>query len=534
MKRFNLVLISLFTIGCVFSQSKLISEFSTKATIDDDDYYLIETASGTYYNVRGATLNGLLSANIWTESGSNVYVIGSSVGVGTSTPSSDFQVIGVVEGDTIKINDVYLTSNSDTLTINNFEINDNYLKASNGAGIRNISSLILPNILPNVSDFNTGIGVIGSDSLKLYGKVFTDSFLINNKTVNEIISDSLSNFTSDTVQYSFFADTANLAPLYLPLAGGTVTGDLTTQGATIVNKIQKEGSIYHEIVMEEDRQYNFRFTTIWEDRDEAGEPSDQIIINRKELLQYVSLPDEFSFDYFRLGRERESDASSGSVVDFYDDYILFRVIGKHDTVDKPIYKQEAIPDSGLVTRGTLNKYLPLTGGSLSGNLDVNGNISVDTIKEFKNYVAKFHRVDSVNTSNTSFNAVKWDTFVSDESVGNWTLTTDSTGIYPPVDGIYQFMGCIHAKNNGGTNVEAVICSYPYVGTDTARCGQTQWTFDKSDGEHDQKTFTGTIRMTTSTPFKLDVSVGDASVDFATNSCLPKHVAFSVSFIKISD
>src|SRR6056297_1723310 len=348
------------------------------------------------------------------------------------------------------------------------------------------------------------------------------------------ISDSLSNFTSDTVQYSFFADTANLAPLYLPLAGGTVTGDLTTQGVTIVNKIQKEGSIHHEIVMEEERQYNFRFTTFWEDRYEAGKPSDQIIINQKELLQYVSLPDEFSFDYFRLGRERESDASSGSVVDFYDDYVLFRVIGKHDTVDKPIYKQEAIPDSGLVTRGTLNKYLPLTGGSLSGNLDVNGNISVDTIKEFKNYVAKFHRVDSVNTSNTNFNAVKWDTFVSDESVGNWTLTTDSTGIYPPVDGIYQFMGCIHAKNNGGINVEAVICSYPYVGTDTARCGQTQWTFDKSDGEHDQKTFTGTIRMTTSTPFKLDVSVGDVSVDVATNSCLPKHVAFSVSFIKISD
>lgn len=192
------------------------------------------------------------------------------------------------------------------------------------------------------------------------------------------------------------------------------------------------------------------------------------------------------------------------------------------------------------------KYYNGSGGFADLEFDITNNllgtsnrfyaddVYFDTIKNFKNYVVKAHRISSYNTTTTDFFTVKWDKLIENETLGNWALSSDSTGIIVPATGVYQFFGCIHAINNGGSSVEAIVCSYPFVDNDTARCGQTQWTFDKNDGQHDQKTYNGTIRMMKGDEFKLNVSVDDTDIDFGTNSCLPKHVSFSVNINKISD
>lgn len=181
------------------------------------------------------------------------------------------------------------------------------------------------------------------------------------------------------------------------------------------------------------------------------------------------------------------------------------------------------------------------GATINDKFEVNGNTIIEDTaevkgyldaKNYKQYIAKIQRQDSINTTNTNENYVKFDKIVEEYTNGDWQLTTDSTGITAPDSSIYNFSGLIHMVNNGGTNVTADIMVYQIAGTDTSRCGQMLTTINKDSGNYKQKSFSGSAKIGQNTPFKIIYQVGDTNIDFDSGD-LPKQIAISVNFTKVS-
>jgi hypothetical protein len=84
---------------------------------------------------------------------------------------------------------------------------------------------------------------VDSDETKFYNLSAANNLTIglNNEISFNTTQSTIPGFIADTASLAF---TASTAPLYLPLAGGTITGNLTVNGTTTLNNVISVTSSY--------------------------------------------------------------------------------------------------------------------------------------------------------------------------------------------------------------------------------------------------------------------------------------------------
>jgi len=175
--------------------------------------------------------------------------------------------------------------------------------------------------------------------------------------------------------------------------------------------------------------------------------------------------------------------------------------------------------------------------TINENLEINGNfcnINTDSIS-FRNAIAQYHRIDSVNTNTAdAWIDVKFDTVISDETTYGYSFNSDSTGFILSVTGRLRIQGCYHWLWTGADNSTARIYTRILINGVEARCMNTNITRGRKTADNGDKLFCGTIYAISGQEVKLQYQVNDTDMDFEGDSKFDSPVAFSINFEIISN
>ncbi len=178
----NLLTIIL-TIICfqAFGQIK-ISNLPTESTITDSTIFICVKSSVTKKTYMVDLQDYLNFVNIWSKSGTDVYVTGVSVGIGTASPNYPLEVIGKFTCDsavidtlrfgndnTIIIGDTVFVSNGDTLLFS--EIAGTWYKSGNYILQKDTTDSVgIGTLIPNsIFDVNNNFNVFYNGNLDING-----------------------------------------------------------------------------------------------------------------------------------------------------------------------------------------------------------------------------------------------------------------------------------------------------------------------------------------------------------------------------
>jgi hypothetical protein len=147
--------------------------------------------------------------------------------------------------------------------------------------------------------------------------------------------------------------------------------------------------------------------------------------------------------------------------------------------------------------------------------------------------AKYHRIDSINTSTANaWNTVKLDTTIAAESTSGFTFNADSTGIITDFTGIVRVMGCIHFDWQGAAGT--TVSNYVRVTVDGVekRCLPANITRSSGTGDQFIVSFSGTINCAPANVIRLQYYVTNAGMDLSGPSVFDNPIAASINFEQI--
>ena len=162
--------------------------------------------------------------------------------------------------------------------------------------------------------------------------------------------------------------------------------------------------------------------------------------------------------------------------------------------------------------------------------EVNLNTSGEGMVRYRQPLIKVHRVDSINTANTDWNCIKFDTLIGEETTFNFSFNADSTGVIytgeQPV--ILRLQGCLHCAWNGAGGTAEVLGRVTVDGVE-ARCSQANWKRSNQTGDNFKLDVIGTIYVTHNQLICMQYKVSSTSLDFEGVSGFDSPVAASINF-----
>lgn len=147
--------------------------------------------------------------------------------------------------------------------------------------------------------------------------------------------------------------------------------------------------------------------------------------------------------------------------------------------------------------------------------------------------AKFHRIDSINTSTiNSWVNVKLDTLIAEESTSGFTFNADSTGIITDFTGIVRVQGCLHFDWNGAAGTQVSIYARVTVNGVESRCLQANLTRSNSSGDYMTLPFAGTLDCEPTNVVRLQYRVSNTDMDLQGDPVFDNPIAASINFEQI--
>lgn len=144
---------------------------------------------------------------------------------------------------------------------------------------------------------------------------------------------------------------------------------------------------------------------------------------------------------------------------------------------------------------------------------------------FKAHVTTLQKVTKINVwrSFTGF------TIVQNESPGNLAMLKNDSCVMVKKEGLYQFGGCVHYKDNLGTgfNDLTILTRINVNGNDEARCSQRGKTMTlRADGE-DVLSYNGTAYLKQGDCVYLQYLTDQIDLEFYSSSLFDKQVAVTI-------
>ena len=232
-------------------------------------------------------------------------------------------------------------------------------------------------------------------------------------------------------------------------------------------------------------------------------------------------PTEVS-DLFDLGR------NAGSYIDA-DLVSHYRADDGTADDDKGINDGTLNGNAIVVSEGSIPTSINITLPTITRNLDVNGDLNVEGKISFINPIAKYHRVQTLNTAGTDWNAILWDLNIPEESTEDFYLIDNNQGINVKREGVYYVNGCIHSKYNGVSSADVKLAVRVLYNGVEARCLQASRTKTKKQNDVDTLEYSGTIYAPVDTNVTVQYKVDNADLDLEGDTVFDSPVAASINF-----
>ena len=156
------------------------------------------------------------------------------------------------------------------------------------------------------------------------------------------------------------------------------------------------------------------------------------------------------------------------------------------------------------------------------DLNALGNVS------FINPIVKYHRVQTLDTTGTDWNAILWDLNIPEESTGDFYLIDNNQGINVSREGVYYVNGCIHSKYNGVSSADVKLAVRIMYNGVEARCLQASRTKTKKQNDVDTLEFSGTIYAPVDTNVTVQYKVDNADLDLQGDTVFDSPVSASIN------
>jgi len=164
-----------------------------------------------------------------------------------------------------------------------------------------------------------------------------------------------------------------------------------------------------------------------------------------------------------------------------------------------------------------------TGTGTFKDLNVIGSVS------FIKPIVKYHRVQTLDTSGTGWDAIAWDLNIPEESTEDFYLIDNNQGINIKKEGVYKINGCIHSKYNGVSSADVKLAVRVLYNGVEARCLQASRTKTKKQNDVDTLEYTGTIYATVDTNVTVQYKVDNTDLDLEGDTIFDRPVSASINF-----
>jgi hypothetical protein len=189
-----------------------------------------------------------------------------------------------------------------------------------------------------------------------------------------------------------------------------------------------------------------------------------------------------------------------------------------------------IDSTGKVTADTIDTdKLRINGNYVTSISDV-----ADVELGFINYEqlsAQWHRVDSINTPNTSWNNVKF-TLNNSTVTKGITVQSDSASFVLPV-GIYDIQACARPFNSGGASQAGKVQIRATKNSTGLRCAQGSASRVANANEFPTLPMHGKIQSNGSDTLRVQYKVSTANFDFKPDTDFDNPVSFTINITRIS-
>jgi hypothetical protein len=165
--------------------------------------------------------------------------------------------------------------------------------------------------------------------------------------------------------------------------------------------------------------------------------------------------------------------------------------------------------------------------------DGNNYLLVSDSYPVNNSVAQYHRVSSVDTTNTDWNNITFDTIVESETTNGYSLTDANSSILINYSGIVKFQGKVTILNNA-TSTESQRISLRILNNGVEnRCTQTSSNTNRISKSYNTIIITGTSAVEVGDVINLQYRVDDIDLDIAGDPYFDMPVAVSLNLEKIN-
>jgi len=364
---------------------------------------------------------------------------------------------------------------------------------------------------------------------------------------------------------SVYATISSLAN-YLPLTGGTLTGNLTADyfigngslltgisspTPTLQSVTDVGATTTNDITLSKDGTANLNIDT----RASSNNKFATLTFKDKNSLRYAWIFRQVTDDIYLY------DYLNAKFVMRYDQSQADLLLGEGGNINVGI---GTAPDEKLQVDGNIHindnyKSLYGTGKDASetftgttrisnaevgspeynwtnyGGYNFDNNITSDEYILGKNQVTQYHRNATIDTTlaNTWVN-VTWDLTIDEETTSGYLLADSNASIVIENTGIYRVQGCLHPKNNGLGNQEAKLYSRILINGVEAKCLQFANSKEFKTTGIDTMPFIGTIYAEAGQKVQLQYYVTSLNIDFEGDAVFDNGVASSLNLERISN
>jgi hypothetical protein len=169
------------------------------------------------------------------------------------------------------------------------------------------------------------------------------------------------------------------------------------------------------------------------------------------------------------------------------------------------------------------------------NLNVTGNITSLGFNTGKNQVTQLHNnITTIQTSIDTWKNISWNLMVDDKTTTGYTVTDDNESVTINFDGIIRVQGCLHPYNNNIGNKEAKILVRTLINGVEARCLQASKTKSFKSSGVDILEYTGTITAEEGQKVQIQWRVDDTDIELRGDTDFDNPVSASLNLERISN
>jgi len=326
--------------------------------------------------------------------------------------------------------------------------------------------------------------------------------------------------------YAKITDLAN----YLPLAGGTMSGDINmgSNNITNINSIEADGvdSYFNSTLLIDGNIANADATLVIQsdinkysciNMTEGGSLGMQLCYdgsggNRGFIISNM----ETNFEYFWIDREE-------GIIYFQNNSQSHGNITPSDTLTY---------DLGSAVKRWNNLYVA---DISADDVEVSGSVTADEYILGKNYVTQYHsNLTQIATTIDTWYNISWNVMIENETTSGYSLEDNNESVEFYYDGIIRVQGCTHPYNNNAGIQEAKILVRAVINGVEARCLQVSKTKAFKSSGVDILEYVGTINVYKGQKVQIQWRVDNTDIELRGDTDFDNPVSASLNLERISN